>query len=72
MDIIAMKKMQGALVWFIVTLYVLYAFCLNTAAGVFAEPIKLSLHASNVGVSIAEGTFILGFALLQIPAGYLQ
>ena len=67
-----MKKIiHGYVVWFIVTLFVVYSFCLNTAAAVFSEAIKHSLHASNVGVSIAVGAFIIGFAIMQIPAGYL-
>ena len=66
-----MQKIYSAVVWFIVTLFVIYAFCLNTAAAVFSEAIKTSLHADSVQVSIAAGAFILGFALMQIPAGYL-
>jgi len=65
------KTIYGSIVWFIVTLFVVYSFCLNTAAAVFSEPIKTSLQASNLGVSIAVGAFIVGFALMQIPAGYL-
>lgn len=65
------NKIHGSLVWFIVTLFVVYSFCLNTAAAVFSESIKTSLHASNISVSIAVGAFIIGFALMQIPAGYL-
>lgn len=65
------KSNYGYLVWIIVTLFVLYSFCLNTAAAVFAEAIKTSLHASDLGVSVAVGAFIVGFALMQIPAGYL-
>lgn len=65
------KILYGSIVWFIVTLFVVYAFCLNTAAAVFSETIKTSLHISVVGVSIAVGAFIIGFALMQIPAGYL-
>ena len=66
-----MKTIHGSIVWFIVTLFVVYAFCLNTAAAVFAEPIRVSLQATNAEVSIAVGAFIIGFALMQIPAGYL-
>ncbi len=67
-----MKKLiYGSIVWFIVTLFVVYSFCLNTAAAVFSEPIRTTLHASNLGVSIAVGAFIIGFAVMQIPAGYL-
>lgn len=61
----------AVLVWFIVTLFVIYAFCLNTAASVFQNAISQSLHASNIEVSIAMGAFIVGFACMQIPAGYL-
>lgn len=66
-----MQKVYGSIVWFIATLFVVYSFCLNTASAVFSEAIKTSLHASNLGVSIATGAFILGFACMQIPAGYL-
>jgi MFS family permease len=66
-----MKTLHGSIVWFIATLFVVYAFCLNTASAVFSSAIQTSLHASNVGVSIATGAFILGFAFMQIPGGYL-
>jgi MFS family permease len=65
------KTMHGVIVWFISTLFVIYAFCLNTAGAVFSESIKVSLHISDLGVSFAAGSFIIGFALMQIPAGYL-
>lgn len=65
------KSVNGFIAWIIVTLFVVYSFCLNTASAVFAEPIRTSLHASNLGVSIAVGAFIIGFAVMQIPAGYL-
>lgn len=65
------SKIAGSIVWFLVTLFVVYAFCLNTAAAVFSDAIKTSLHASNIGVSLASGAFILGFACMQIPGGYL-
>lgn len=61
----------GIVVWLVATLFVIYAFCLNTAASVFQSAIQLSLHASNLAVSIAMGAFIIGFACMQIPAGYL-
>ena len=66
-----MQKLQGCVVWFIATLFVVYAFCLNTASAVFSNAIQTSLHASNLGVSMATGAFILGFAFMQIPGGYL-
>lgn len=65
------KTIHGSIVWFIATLFVIYAFCLNTAAAVFSAAIKTSLHTTNFGVSCAAGSFILGFACMQIPAGYL-
>jgi fucose permease len=61
----------GFVVWFITTLFVIYAFCLNTAAAVFQDLVKSSLHATNMGISLAMGAFVVGFALMQIPAGYL-
>ncbi|WP_454781862.1 MFS transporter [Legionella sp. WA2022007384] len=66
-----MQKLYGGIVWLIATLFVVYSFCLNTAAAVFSEPIKNTLSASDYGVSIATGAFILGFACMQIPVGYL-
>lgn len=65
------KTIFGVLAWFLATLFVVYAFCLNTAAAVFSETIKTSLNISTVEASIAVGAFIIGFALMQIPAGYL-
>ena len=59
------------MVWLVVTLFVIYGFSLNTAAGVFSNAIKLSLHLSNIQVAFATGSFIFGFAAMQIPAGYL-
>jgi MFS family permease len=65
------KSLYGYVVWFVATLYVVYAFCLNTAAAVFTDAIEVSLHTSHMGAAIATGAFILGFACMQIPAGYL-
>lgn len=66
-----MRTAKGLLVWFVATLYVIYAFCLNTAASVFSNSIKTSLHLGDLQVSYAVGAFIAGFALMQIPGGYL-
>ncbi|OGT68748.1 MAG: hypothetical protein A3J38_07180 [Gammaproteobacteria bacterium RIFCSPHIGHO2_12_FULL_45_9] len=66
-----MRTAYGLLVWFVATLFVIYAFCLNTAAAVFSAAIKTSLNLSNVEVAYAVGSFTIGFALMQIPAGYL-
>jgi MFS family permease len=65
-----MRKAYGILVWFIATLFVVYSFCLNTASAVFSEAIKSSLHTNDLYVALASGAFILGFACMQIPAGY--
>lgn len=65
------KNIRGLLIWFIVTLFVVYAFFLNTAGAVFADTIKNYLDLSNVGAAFAVGSFVLGFACMQIPAGYL-
>jgi MFS family permease len=62
---------MGLLIWFITTLFVVYAFFLNTAGAVFSDTIKSSLNLSDVGAAFAVGSFILGFACMQIPAGYL-
>lgn len=61
----------GYVVWFIISLFVVFAFSLNTAAGVFSGAIKHSLNLSNTQTTIAMGAFIVGFALMQIPAGAL-
>jgi MFS family permease len=66
-----MARIYGYLVWLVASLFVVYSFCLNTAAAVFSESVKLSLHTDNVGASLAMGAFILGFACMQIPAGYM-
>jgi len=44
---------------------------LNTAASVFTNTIQKSLHISDTNISLAMSAFILGFACMQIPAGYL-
>lgn len=69
--IMDMLKIYGSIIWLIATLFVVYSFSLNTAAAVFSIAIKASLHANDINVSIAAGAFILGFACMQIPAGYL-
>ena len=65
------KNIMGLFIWFIVTLFVVYAFFLNTAGAVFADTIKKYLDLSNIGAAFAVGSFVLGFACMQIPAGYL-
>lgn len=66
-----MQTSYKYVIWLIAALFVVYSFCLNTASAVFALAIKTSLNASNISVSIAMSAFILGFACMQIPAGYL-
>lgn len=65
------KPLYGTLVWFLATLFVVYSFCLNTAAAVFSDVIKTSLNISTLDVTFAVGAFVAGFALMQIPAGYM-
>lgn len=65
------KHVYGGIVWLATTLFVVYSFCLNTAAAVFANTIQSSLHISDTSIALAMGAFILGFAFMQIPAGYL-
>ncbi|NNM58992.1 MAG: MFS transporter [Legionellales bacterium] len=65
------QSIAGKLAWLLATLFVVYAFCLNTAAVVFSATIKTSLNLSSIQVTFAIGAFIAGFALMQIPAGYL-
>lgn len=64
-------SINGYIVWFIVSLFVVYSFSLNTAAAVFADSIKTSLRVSNFDVAFGLSAFIVGFALMQIPAGFL-
>ncbi len=66
-----MQTRYKYIIWFIAALFVVYSFCLNTASAVFAQAIKSSLNIDNFSVSLAMSAFILGFALMQIPAGYL-
>ncbi len=57
------KSAYGSIVIFITALFVMYAFCLNTAGEMFANTIKTTLTASDVGVSCTIGAFIFGFLL---------
>lgn len=66
-----MQKLYSYMIWLIVTLFVVYAFCLNTATSVFFDAIKVSLNINELYASVATGSFILGFAFMQIPAGFL-
>lgn len=66
-----MRTFYGLLVWFISTLFVIYAFCLNTAAAVFSDAVRVSLNITNLQATYAVGAFTIGFAVMQIPAGYL-
>jgi MFS family permease len=64
------KSLYGSLVWLLATVFVVYSFCLNTAAAVFSDAIKTSFGIGNIGVTLALSAFIVGFACMQIPAGY--
>lgn len=66
-----MRTFYGLLVWFVSALFVIYAFCLNTAAAVFSDAVKSSLALSDIQAAYAVGAFTIGFACMQIPAGYL-
>ncbi len=66
-----MERIYGYIVWFTVTLFVVYAFCLNTAAAVFADTVKTTLGTNSFYISLAMSAFIFSFACMQIPAGYL-
>lgn len=65
------KNFFGTLVWIISTSFVIYSFCLSLTTAFLAEHISLSLHISDIHISLAIGSFIFGFALMQIPAGYI-
>lgn len=64
------KSLYGSFVWLLATLFVIYSFSLNTAAAVFSGAIKSSFGISNLGVTLAIAAFVVGFACMQIPAGY--
>nr|MCH9770723.1 MFS transporter [Gammaproteobacteria bacterium] len=66
-----MKNLRGWITWFIATLYVIYSFTLTTAAAVFSPKIKSALDLSAVQATLAVTAFVVGFACMQIPAGYL-
>lgn len=66
-----MRTFYGLVIWFVSTLFVIYAFCLNTAAAVFSSAVKSSLALTDVQAAYAVGAFTIGFACMQIPAGYL-
>ena len=67
-----MKNVYGWMVWMVASLFVIYAFCLDTSAAVFASSIKSSLQLTDIEYSYATAVFVFGYALLQIPAGYLM
>ncbi len=62
---------KGILAWASATLFVVFAFGLTTSFGLYAKNIEQSLHISAVTLNAASGLYILAFALMQIPAGYL-
>ena len=66
-----MKDKYGFVVWFVASLFMIYSFSLNTAAGVFSEPIQKALNLTSSQATIAVSCFVIGFALFQIPAGIL-
>ncbi len=59
------------LIWFVATLFVIYTFTLGTAASVFSDAIQQSLHLSPAQTSLSFGLFVIGFACMQLPAGFL-
>lgn len=65
------KAIYGSVVWFVSTLFVIYVFILTNIVGIFSDNLKDSFHTTNTGVSWALASFVIGFACMQIPAGYL-
>lgn len=65
------KIIYGCIILFILTLFDVYSFGLDTAAAVFSSSLKSTLHLSDFSVSIAVGSFIVGYVLMQVPAGFL-
>lgn len=59
------------MVWLVATIFIIYSFSLNTASGVFSNAIKVALNLDDIQVVFATGSFIFGFAIMQIPGGYL-
>lgn len=53
------------------TTFVVYSFSLNTAAGVFLPSVQKSLGVSNAMATYVLQAFVIAYALMQIPAGYL-
>lgn len=66
-----MKQYQAWLIWLIATLFVVYTFTLGTAASIFSDAIEKSLHLTKEQTSFSFSLFIIGFACMQLPAGYL-
>lgn len=64
------NKLQAWVTWLIVSFFVVYSFCLNTASAVFSHSIRIALHLTTIETSYALSAFIVGFACMQIPAGY--
>ena len=64
-------RYQGWMIWIVATLFVVYTFTLGTAASVFSPAIQQSLHLSAEHASFSFALFIVGFACMQLPAGYL-
>jgi|GEM_PF-1972627 len=63
-------RIQGLFIWFLLTLFCIYAFSLNTAAAVFSNSIEITFHTTHLATTLATGSFILGYALMQLPVGY--
>ena len=53
------------------TIFVVYSFSLSTATGVFLPSVQKSLGLSEVAATYVLQAFVIGYALMQIPAGYL-
>src|SRR3990167_5814984 len=64
------NKLQAWITWLIVSFFVVYSFCLNTASAVFSHSIRIALHLTTIETSYALSAFIVGFSCMQIPAGY--
>lgn len=62
---------QSLLAFGLVSLYSLVQFSLQIVGNILLVPWMQSFHLGSVGVGFLSSTFFYGYALVQIPAGWL-
>ena len=62
---------NAVVIWIILTLFVVYSFSLSTATGVFLPSVRESLGLSDIIATYVLQAFVIAYALMQLPAGYL-